>query len=246
MTIPTPDVGKFLAERRDFFEYIFDWMHSLPNIKFTDLTDNGSNGCKTAIISVDFIKGFTSEGVLASPRIAAIVPRVTRLFENAHDAGVNDFLLIQDSHPQDSMEFEAFGSHCEEGSRESETVDALADLPFASKFTIMPKTALDPSVDTDMDKWIDDKPEMASVVIVGDCTDICIYLTAMHIKARSVAMRRRLDVIVPADSVQTYHLNVKAAKRSALMPHDGDLLHLVFLYHMALCGIHVVKSVEGA
>lgn len=242
--IPTPDVGKFLAKHRDFFEYLSEWQNSLKSVSLVDLTDNGTNARRLAIMSTDLTKCFTSVGRLASPRIAAIVPNVVKLFEDAHALGVSDFLLTQDSHPRDSLEFEAFGEHCVEGTSEAETVDELKDLPFSNEFTVMLKDSLNPAIGTDVNKWVDDRPEIKSIIVVGDCTDICVYQLAMHIKIRSVQMHRRLNVIIPTDCVQTYHFSVEEAKNVEAMPHDGDLMHVIFLYHMALCGIHVVSNIE--
>jgi hypothetical protein len=50
-------------------------------------------------------------------------------------------------------------------------------------------------------------------------------------------------VIVPADCVQTFDTPLALARQIGAMPHDGDLLHLVFLYSMQLNGIEVVRTV---
>lgn len=244
MTIPTPDVGKYLAQHRDFFEYLSEWQHSLEYLRLADLTNNGRSGHKLAIMSTDLTKCFTSVGRLASPRIASVVPNVVKLFEEAYSQGVRDFLLTQDSHPPDSMEFEAFGEHCVKGTPESETVDELVNLPFSDEFIVMLKDSLNPAIGTDVNKWVDERPEIESIIVTGDCTDICVYQLAMHTKIRAVQMHRRIDVIVPADCVQTYHIGVEEAKGMGAMPHDGDVTHIIFLYHMALCGIHVVSNIE--
>jgi hypothetical protein len=36
---------------------------------------------------------------------------------------------------------------------------------------------------------------------------------------------------------------VDVARRLGGLPHAGDLLHLIFLYHMALNGIEIVREV---
>lgn len=244
MTIPTPDVGKLLAQHREYFEYLNEWLHSLEVLRFEDLAADGKDAHKIAVMSTDLTKCFTSVGRLASPRIAAIVPNVVKLFEEAYAGGVRDFLLTQDSHPKDSIEFEAFGEHCVKGSPEAETVDELANLPFADLFVVMLKDSLNPAVGTDVNKWVDERPKLESIIVTGDCTDICVYQLAMYLKIRSAQMHRRLDIIVPENCVQTYHFGVEEAKAAGVMPHDGDINHLVFLYHMALCGIHVVSKIE--
>jgi hypothetical protein len=51
---------------------------------------------------------------------------------------------------------------------------------------------------------------------------------------------RDFRVVVPADGVQTYDMPVETALQLGALPHDGDLLHRIFLYSMALNGIEVV------
>jgi hypothetical protein len=48
---------------------------------------------------------------------------------------------------------------------------------------------------------------------------------------------------VPENCVDTYDLPVEAARELGVAPHDGDLLHKVFLYHMALNAVEVVKEI---
>jgi hypothetical protein len=65
----------------------------------------------------------------------------------------------------------------------------------------------------------------------------------MYLRLRAnVLGLRQVRVIVPADCVQTYDLPVETAQELGALPHDGDLLHRVFLYHMALNGIEVVAQ----
>jgi len=80
-------------------------------------------------------------------------------------------------------------------------------------------------------------------IVAGDCTDICVYQLAIHLKARANAQRADTAVVVPAACVQTYDLPVAAALGVGAVPHDGDLLHRVFLHHMALNGVLVVSEV---
>lgn len=233
-----------MFKHRSMFGYILHWLDNLPSLSLLELTDDGRRPQKLGILGEDLVKGFTTVGGLASPRIAGIVPEVAKLLQSAYDMGVRDFVLPQDSHPPDSPEFDAYGPHCITGTVEAETVDELRRLPFFEELTIMPKQSLDPAIGTDLERWIDERPEMESMIVVGDCTDLCVYQAAMHIKIRSNAMKRRMRVIVPEDCVQTYDLDVEEALAIGATPHDGDLMHILFLYHMALNDITVVKHAE--
>lgn len=245
MTIPTADVGKFLAERREFFEYLHSWLGSLDRVRMADLTNEGGGVRRVCILSVDLIKCFTTTGPLASARVAGVLPQVVKLFHLAYAFGVRDFVLAQDAHPEDSPQFEDYGRHCVAGTPESQTVDELASLPFADLFTIMLKRSLNVAIGTDLDPWFDNRPQVDTTIIVGDCTDLCVYQAATHVKLRANAQGKQHRVIVPADCVQTYDLSVEKAQEIDAVPHDADLLHLIFLYHMALNGICVVAGIDG-
>lgn len=241
MIFPGLEADSFCREHRNFVQFILEWITSLETVSMDDLVgdDSGSVG----VVCVDLIKGFTTRGVLSSPRIAAIAPKIADMFTRAYDRGVREFVLLQDSHPKDSPQFEEFGRHCVEGSIESETVDELASLPFADEFKIMQKISLSPSHGTGFDEWFDSNSQFRNVIMVGDCTDICVYQTALHMETKATYLRRDMKVIVPAELVETYDMSVRDAVVASSLPHDGDFLHTVFLYHMALCGAKVVKGI---
>ena len=77
--------------------------------------------------------------------------------------------------------------------------------------------------------------------VVGDCTDVCAYQLAMHLRLRSNA-HGYAQRVVPADCAQTYDMPVDTVTELGIMPHDGDLMHALFLCQMALNGIEVVRS----
>ena len=221
-----------------FLDWLAGWEASLPSL---DLVEVVSDPERAALLVVDLTRGFCCEGPLASDRVAGIVPAAVRLLRRAHGLGVRHFLLLQDTHEADAIEFSAFPPHAMGGTAESETVDELLALPFSDLFIVMPKNSVSCDIGTDLDPWLDAHPEAATFIVVGDCTDICVYQAAMHLRLRAnVQGRRDVRVVVPADVVQTYDLPVETAKRLGALPHDGDLLHRVFLYHMALNGVEVV------
>jgi nicotinamidase-related amidase len=195
-------------------------------------------------LSVDVINGFCYEGPLSSPRVAAIVPPIVRLFERAHAWRVPHFILIQDMHEEDAVEFGSFAPHCTRGSDESEPVPELKALPFFDQFITMPKNSISSTLGTQLPAWLDAHPEVTNFIVVGDCTDLCTYQLAMDLRLRANALQlATARVILPADCVDTYDLPVQIANELGIFPHQGDLLHLIFLYSMALNGIQVVANI---
>lgn len=231
--------SNWIERSRPFLEAVEAWYQSLPAISLRDLC---LSPARVAVFCVDLIVGFCYEGPLSSPRVAAIVPPIVDLFRRAYDLGVRYFLLPQDQHPRQAVEFEAFGPHCITGTREAETVPELKALPFAHLFQIIPKNSLNAALETGLNDWVDVHPGVTTYIVVGDCTDLCVYQLAMHLRLRANAKGQKRRVVLPANCVDTYDLSVEQARSLGLLPHDGDLLHRLFLYHMALNGIEVVRE----
>jgi nicotinamidase-related amidase len=225
-----------------FLDWLNRWENDLPEVALEEVV---SDPARVGIVSVDLVKGFCTEGPLASPRVAGIVPAAVGLFQSAYDLGVRHFLLAQDTHDSDAVEFSSFAPHAVKGTSESETIDELKALPFFDAFLILPKNSISSSIGTDLDGWLRAHPEVTTFIIVGDCTDLCVYQAAMHLRLRANVMGLHdARVIVPADCVQTYDMSVEVAAGLGILPHDGDLLHGIFLYHMALNGVEVVGRLE--
>jgi len=228
-----------ITKSEPFLTWLVSWKNALPTLNL-----DGINPERTMLLSSDLIRGFCTEGPLASSRIQGIVPEVVKLFNVLHKRGVRHFILTQDAHDETAAEFDAYGAHCVAGTRESETIPELVVLPYSETFITFPKNSISSTLGTGLNKWLDAHPALETFFIVGDCTDICIYEAALDLRLRAnVAKRREARVIVPADCVQTYDMPVEKALELGTLPHDGDLLHHIFLYQMALNGIEIVAHV---
>jgi nicotinamidase-related amidase len=221
-------------------EFITNWYERLqPRLLAEVISDPAS----AAIFSTDMIVGFCERGNLASARVGALKEPVADLFQRAHALGVRHFVLTQDTHHPETPEFEAWPVHCVRGTDEAETIPELQALPFASLLTVIEKNSLHPAHETEFDAWLDAHPELRTAIVVGDCTDLCVYQLAMHLRVRHNARNvTGVSVIVPANAVDTYDLPVEIATAIGAFPHPGDFFHQVFLYHMALNGIQVVRE----
>lgn len=221
-----------------FLGFLDNWLEQLPATNFDQILESTSAD-KVAVFSVDLINGFCYEGALASPRVAEVVEPARAIFEKAYSKGVREFVLVQDCHTPEAGEFGEFPPHCLAGTWEAEPVESLAKLPFANSFTSLPKNSLSAAINTGLEEWLKARPELDTFVLVGDCTDLCIYQLAMYLKLRANSLERKQRVIVPANAVDTYDLPLDTTGN-----HPGDFFHATFLYHMALNGVEIVQAVE--
>ncbi len=224
---------------RPFLNYLDSWLANLPPAKLSKVITAPEN---TAVLGVDIINGFCTVGPLASPRVQNIVKPIVKLFKAAYKRGVRNLVLTQDTHEPDAVEFANYPPHCVRGHIESESVPEFKKLPFYDKFQIIEKNSISSVHNTPFNKWLEAHPNLDTFIVVGDCTDLCTYQMAMHLRLHATAHQRKVRVILPEDCVQTYDTPVKVATKLGIPAHDGDLVHTVFLYNMASNGIEVVKS----
>jgi nicotinamidase-related amidase len=221
--------------------WLDEWSATLADYQFAELVPDAS---RAAVVSTDMIVGFCSSGALASERVGAIATEVADLFQLAHDQGVRRFVLNEDTHHPEAAEFAAWPPHCIRGTEESETIPELAQLPFVAELVVFEKNSLSPAHGTEFDDWLEANTDLQQVIVVGNCTDLCVYTLAMHVRLWANAHNHApFDVIVPENAVQTYDLPVDEAARIGAFPHPGDFFHWTFLYHMALNGIRVVRRI---
>ncbi len=226
-----------------FLDYLDDWLDDLLPMPLESLIAQAGGPQHVGIFCVDVINGFCYEGPLASGRVADLVPPIVELFQNAYAAGVTHFVLTHDAHDPAATEFVDYPPHCIRGTSESAIVPELMALPFASAYTLLPKNSVSSSMGTGLDAWLDAHPDITHRVVVGDCTDICAYQLAMHLKVRANAANLPHPVIVPVNCVDTYDIPVETAQSEEIPAHPADILHAVFLYNMQRNGIKVVTHI---
>jgi nicotinamidase-related amidase len=235
------DSSELIRGSEPFLRYLADWEAGLSPAALADLA---ADPRRVAIVSVDVINGFCTTGTLASARIQGIVAPIAELFRRAQAAGVQNLVLVQEAHEPDALEFAQYPPHGVRGTAEAEAVPELKALPFFDQMEVFTKNSIHPAFNTGFEPWLEGHPEVDTFVVVGDCTDLCAYQSAMYLKLRANARQLAQRVIVPANCVQTFDTPLALAQQIGAVPHDGDLLHLIFLYSMRLNGIEVVRSVS--
>ena len=123
-----------------------------------------------------------------------IIAPVRARAEREKASGAHLF-FTQDTHEPDDAEFRMFPPHCVAGSGEEEIIDELADL--ASEARRVVKRRYSAFFETDLAAQLQELgPER--VVVMGDCTDICVLHTVAGLRNRDY------EVEVPADCVASF------------------------------------------
>ncbi len=234
--------GKLVEDSTEYLEYLERWMAGLP--AYTVKGDKISPE-NIVIMVVDLTNGFCNQGVLSSPRVKRIVEPTVRLLQKAWDAGVREFFLLNDTHEPDAVEFQSFPPHCVKGTEEALTTEEIRNLDFYDQMTLIEKNSLSSSLETALEERLSKLPDLTHFIIVGNCTDLCVYQVAMYLRLDANARQdKKRSVIIPEDCMATYDMSVATAQQIGSIPHPGDMMHAVFLHHMALNGVQVVKQVN--
>lgn len=235
------ELDVLLYQSAEFLRFEDQWLKTIPGIAALELFAKPE---QIAIISVDVINGFCSFGPLASLRVGAIADPIAALFDLAWNSGVRNIVLAQEAHEPDAMEFAQWPVHCVRGTAEAETVPQIQKLPFFSQIEVFPKNSIQSVLNTGLKDWIERHPEVVTYVVVGDCTDLCTYQLAMHLRLDANSRQLHRRVVVPVNCVDTYDRPVQAAVEQGGLPHPADFIHAIFLYHMALNGVEIVKEIK--
>jgi nicotinamidase-related amidase len=201
------------------------------------------------------INGFCRIGPLASPRIAGLIPVIARLAGQYRDRGGRYLLFLNDAHTAEAAEFAVFPPHCLSGTAEGDVVEELESYLQGSYvfgknattavFSARGKRYPD-GAEKDYLPFVRDLLRTRKVtlfIVVGNCTDLCVLQCALSLKLLGNSLDLPVEVVVPEDAVTTYDLPVTAARSVRALPHPADANHIWALYHMALNGISVVKSI---
>ncbi|MGL5312700.1 MAG: isochorismatase family cysteine hydrolase [Peptostreptococcaceae bacterium] len=181
----------------------------------------------TDLFIVDMNNGFARNGALYSPRVEALINPIEN-FAKSLACKINRIVAFTDTHSADSIELESYPSHCLEDHTESEIVDELKDI---ENIQVVAKNSTNGFFALNEINF----DNIDNIIIVGDCTDICIYQFAISLKSYFNQNNIMKNVIVPMNLVDTYDIPGV---------HPAELLNIVFLNSMLQNGINVVKELK--
>ncbi|MFV0380210.1 MAG: isochorismatase family cysteine hydrolase [Anaerorhabdus sp.] len=155
---------------------------------------------KTCIVVVDMVNGFVKEGALSDPGILKIVPAIKNILDKAVDNG-STIINFQDSHEENSKEFEVFPKHCIKGTYESLLIDEL--IQYEDKMITLKKNSTNGFMQPEFLN-IFNNLDCKKYIIVGCCTDICVLQFALSLKGYVNQNNLDIEVIVIEDAVDTF------------------------------------------
>ncbi len=186
------------------------------------------NNEKTAVFVIDMLEGFAREGSLSDRRIEMLAEPIAELLEALP---LTNIVFMNDSHGEDSIEFEDYPSHCIKGSGEAEIVRELKQ--YSKTGIIMEKNSTNGFLCEDFKEWFEENRKgISTYLLVGVCTDICIKQFAMTLKVWFLERNIDSRVIVPINMVDTFNFEDTG--------HNGDVMNVVSLYEMDSGGIEIL------
>ncbi|RGX05309.1 isochorismatase family cysteine hydrolase [Paraclostridium sordellii] len=188
---------------------------------------NELNLSKTMLFIIDMNNGFAKKGELYSDRVEALINPITNLAKIL-EAKNCEIIAFTDSHNKDSIELRSYPTHCLENDYESKIVDEISTI---KNLKVIPKNS------TNGFFCLEDKnfKNIDNIIVVGDCTDICIYQFVVTLKSYFNQNNIDKNIIVPMNLVDTYHIdNI----------HNAEIMNIVFLNSMIQNGVEVIKEIE--
>ena len=200
-------------------------LSNLENLKSLSIDNLDLN--KTGLFIVDMNNGFAKEGALSSPRVEEIIEPIAD-FGKVISSKINTIVAFTDTHDEDAVEVKSYPAHCLRGDMESEVVKEILAI---DNLEIIEKNSTNGFFAIDIEKYKD----LDNFIVVGCCTDICVYQFVLTLKTYFNQNNLDKNIIVPMNLVETYDID---------MVHSGDFLNTIFLNSMMQNGINVVKEIK--
>ncbi len=156
------------------------------------------------LIIVDVINGFLTTGVLHDKYINRITPHIIKLLKNEFINEDDLVIFGNDAHTENAVEFKRFGNtkHAVKDTYEAEVVDSLK--PFVEGAWVINKNSTSLYVTDEFRDALGEMDSLKEVVIVGDCTDMCVMDLALPLMKHFEERDREVRIVAPTDHTETF------------------------------------------
>ena len=197
--------------------------------KSKNLFAENLNAEKTVLIVVDMVNGFAVEGSLADKRINKIIKPIAELCKKLNNIGIRQIALA-DCHTKESTELTHFPVHCIKGSFEAKIADEILS---SAEPLIIEKNSTNGFFCDDFQKFLSHNKSIDTFIIVGCCTDICVFQLATTLEAYFNSKNKASNIYVVKSLCETYDTEI----------HNADLMSITSLYNMKINGIRIVNEI---
>lgn len=195
---------------------------SLIEINIEDFENNA------VLITIDMINGFAREGALYSKNTENTIKNIVSLAKS-FELRKLPIITYNDAHTASSPEFRSFPQHALKGSMESELIDELKEI---KDIRIVNKNSTNGFLVENPFESLNKKYD--NFIVVGCCTDLCIYQFALTLKAYFNEINHNGRVILPINTLSTFD-----------MPgHNSDITNIIFLNSLMNNGIEVIGLIK--
>ncbi|QCD44197.1 isochorismatase family cysteine hydrolase [Campylobacter mucosalis] len=211
-----------------FSDKLCEFENALSDIKLSLLKDKAES---VAFVCVDMIGAFCVQGALSSPECKALSNRVANTLKDAKELGFKHFLFLQDRHSEDSTEFDCFPPHAVKNTQEADMIEQIKELNLDQK--IFYKNSFSIAYNENFKNFIDQNPQIDTFIVIGNCTDICIFNTISHLRCSANEQNIKRNIILVSDLVSTF----------TTMWHDSRLFNTMFLFFAKdTYGVEIYKN----
>lgn len=181
------------------------------------------------LIIVDMVNGFTKEGVMHTPYMKKLIPKIKDMIEKFIE---NDdkVIFIKESHNQNSNEFKKFPKHCIEGNSEALIVDEFQK--YVDEDNVYKKNSTSAIFAPNFMEDIKKMKNLKEVVLAGGCTDICVMNLAIPLVNYFDQNDMNVKVVVPTNACDTYDA----------INHNRDEYNSMAYKLMNQAGIKILKK----
>ena len=158
---------------------------------------------RKALYMIDMNNGFVNFGNMANPKYNELVNEQLKLINKFRKENqLVNFVL--EGHTTDSIEFDAYPSHCVLGTKEAELIPEFIDEQNKENTRTYYKNSINGMLNRNLQDDIKSQDNLNEIVIGGVCADLCVMDFARTFSRYLDEINRRAKIFVVENTIDTY------------------------------------------